>query len=106
MFRQRENEDMSDEEFIEFEMPHIKLCSNYIEEFLIPHYVAFYISSGYYHNILMESSFKQHFNSAIDIFNHTISNKNNVIEKVKKIMKIIYSLEIIDEEPILKVQEI
>ena len=106
MFRKRKKEDMSNEEFIEFEMPHIKLCSNYIEEFLIPNYVAFYISSGYYHNILTECPFKQHFNSATDVFNHTISNKNKVIAEVKRIMKFIYSLEIVEENPILKVKEI
>lgn len=106
MFRKNTGHDITDEEFIKFQLPHINLCSNYIEEYLLPNYIAFYIATGYYHDYLTESSFKQHFNSATDMFNHTIENKKKVINDVKKIMKLVYSLEIIEETPILKVKEI
>lgn len=106
MFRKRTGKDISDEEFEQYDLPHISLCANYIEEYLLPNYIAFYISTGYYHNVLTESSFIQHFNSAADMFNHTILHKDDVIENVKRLMKLIYSLDVIEESPVLKVKEI
>ena len=97
--------DISDEEFEKIELPHVELCSTYAEEYLIPDYVAFYIATGYYQNALWENSIMQHFNSAADMFNVTLQNKNNAIENVKKILKLKYSLEVVEEYPILKLKK-
>ena len=66
MFRKTNSEDISDNDFLKIQMPHIKLCSSFLEEFIIPEYIAFHIASGYYHSSLWGCSLTQHFNSAFD----------------------------------------
>lgn len=106
MFRKRTGRDISDEEFNRLELPHIDICNKYLEEYIVSDYVAFYIATGYYQNVLFESSFSQHFNSAADMFNLTLRNKKSVMQNTKKALKIKYSLEVIEEVPILKIKEI
>jgi hypothetical protein len=97
---------MNDDEFNEFEMPHVNMCNNYLENYIIPDYVSFYIATGYYRNGLRENSFYQYFNSAVDIFNLDLVNLKVAMENTKKLLNIKYGLEIIEEYPILKVKEI
>ena len=107
MFRKFNGKDISDKDFAEIQMPHIKLCSNFLEEYIIPEYIAFHIASGYYHNSLWECSLSQHFNSAFDCtFCHDIRNKNKIIKNVIELLKIKYCLEVTEESPILKLKEI
>lgn len=106
MFRKVNDGNISDEEFLSYGSTHTPKCWRALEECVIPKYVAFYIAVGYYDSSLWESSFSQHFNSAIDIFNIKLKNQNKVIRETKRILKTIYSLEIVEESPILKVREL
>jgi len=107
MFRQFNGKDISDKDFAEIQMPHIKLCAKFFEEYIVPEYIAFYIASGYFHSSLWECSLIQHFNSAFDsTFNHDIRNQNKIIRNIIELLKNKYCLEVIEESPILKLKEI
>ena len=41
----------------------------FLENYIIPEVVAFYIASSFYRSVWCEGNFKQFFNSALDIFN-------------------------------------
>lgn len=106
MFRKVIDGNISDEEFDKYGSSLPAICCKYLEQYVIADYIAFYIATGYYHSSLWESSFIQHFNSAADMFNLSLEDKSQVIKDTKKALKIKYSLEIIEEKPILKVKEI
>ena len=80
-------------------------CERYIEENVAAPYIAFYLARGYSLDVLGTSSFKQHFNSAADVFNIYIENTDKVITDIKQILKEKYKLEIVEENP-LKLKEI
>ncbi len=106
MFRKVIKGNISNDEYDKYGSSHSIMCSKYLEHYVIADYIAFYLANGYYHSSLWESSFMQHFNSAADMFNLSFMNKDKVIEDTKRALKIKYSLEIIEEKPILKVKEI
>lgn len=106
MFRKINDGGISDEEFLSYGSTHTPRCWKALEEYVIPKYVAFYIAIGYYDSSLWESSFRQYFNSAVDVFNIELINPNKAIKKTKKILKDIYLLEVVEENPVLKVREL
>lgn len=106
MFRKVINEEITDEELFRYGTSHIDMCNAYLEEFVIPDFVAYYIACGYYHSSLWESSFRQHFNSGADVFNLTLSDPRKVMDETIKILKVKYSLKVVNENPVLQVMEI
>ena len=83
-------------------------CNNYnefINSYIIPEVVAFYIASSYYRNAMYETSFIREYNFAKDLINANETNKKRVIAEIKKLLKIKYSLEIINDNP-LEIKEI
>lgn len=106
MFRKVINGEITDEELDSVKYPHTEICHKYLEKYVVADYIAFYLATGYYHDALWESSFKQHFNSAADIFNISLEDKNTVITKVKEILNIKYSLNITEEKPKLKLEKL
>lgn len=73
---------------------------SYLEEYVIPEVIAFYIASSFYRNAMWEATFKQHFNSAYDTFNLTCKNYKQMKAEVIKLFRLKYSLEIISDEPL------
>ena len=59
MFRKKTGHNITDEEFEKYQLSHINLCASYIEEYLLPNYITFYISTGYYHNSFLLGTFLQ-----------------------------------------------
>ncbi len=106
MFRKIIDGEITDEDLDAVKYPHTEICHQYLEKYVVADYIAFYIATGYYHSALWESSFKQHFNSAADIFNISLEDKDMVIAKVKEILNIKYSLHIIEENPKLKLDKL
>ena len=39
---------------------------SYLEEYVVPKVIAFYIASSFYRNAMWEATFEQHFNSALN----------------------------------------
>ena len=106
MFHKSSDEDITPEEIEKYLTPHRELTNEFLKEFIMPEYIAFYIASGVNHFALWEGSFSQHYNSAADIFNYFPEDKTSVIDNVKKILRIKYSLEIIEEKPLLKLRRL
>lgn len=106
MFIKLNGSDMTDDEFSKIELPYIDVCNRYVEDFLIPDYVAYYIAIGYYRNSLFESSFRQHFNSAADMFVHDIKDTERIMNKTKELLQAKYCLKITDEKPVIKVVQL
>ena len=71
-----------------------------MEENVIIEVIAFYIASSFYRNAMWEATFKQHFNSAFDTFNLICKNYKKMKAEVIKLLKLKYSLEIINEDPL------
>jgi hypothetical protein len=63
------NEDISDGEYEKVIDPFYDNYDSYLEEYVIPEVIAFYIASSFYRNAMWEATFFQHYNSTKDIFN-------------------------------------
>ncbi len=65
---------------------------SYLEEYVVPEVIAFYIASSFYKNDMWEATFKQHFNFAFDMnlisfcpnWVHIIVNKGANVQVVAK----------------------
>ena len=100
MLRKCTDEDISDEECEKVINPFYDNYNSYLEEYVVPEVIAFYIASSFYRNAMWEATFKQHFNSASDTFNLVYKNYNKTKAEVIKLLRLKYSLEIINEDPL------
>lgn len=72
----------------------------FVEEYIIPEVIAYYLANSFYRNALWEATFLQHFKSASDMFNLIIGNYEKTKAEVIKILRLKYALEIINEDPL------
>lgn len=105
MLEQKYLESLSDDEFFRLIEPHVNSCNEYLETYIIPEYMAFYLADAYSKNVLLEEPFRLTFNAATDIFNYKV-NVDKAMEIVSKILKEKYSLQIISVDPMLKIEKI
>lgn len=91
--------DITKTEFNKKYLPFYKNYDYYINEYVLPEAVAFYISNAYYRDCLGDNSFSSHINSAIDMFN-TKCDLNTLESQVEKIMAIKYNLKVIQLTPL------
>ena len=100
MLRKSTDEDISDEELETIINPFYDNYHDYVEEYVMPEVIAFYIASSFYRNAMWEATFLQHYNSASDIFNLCDEDYEKAKAKIIKLLRIKYSLEIISEDPL------
>lgn len=100
MLRNCTDEDISDEECEKVIDPFYENYDSYLEEYVIPEVIAFYIANSFYRNAMWKATFKQHFNSAFDTFNLMCRNYKKMKAEVVKLLKLKYFLEIINEDPL------
>lgn len=100
MIRKNTNEDISEEEFNAVIKPFIDNYDDFIESYIIPEVVAYYIANSYYRNSMYEGTFLQHYNSAKDIINLFGEDYEKTKAEVIKLLRIKYALEVINEEPL------
>lgn len=98
MLRKCTDEDISDEECEKVIDPFYENYDSYLEEYVIPEVIAFYIASSFYRNVMWEVTFEQHFNSAFDTFNLMCRNYKKMKAEVIKLLSLKYSLEIINKD--------
>ena len=98
MLRKCTDEDISDEECEKVIDPFYENYDSYLEEYVIPKVIAFYIASSFYRNVMQEVTFEQHFNSAFDTFNLMCRNYKKMKAEVIKLLSLKYSLEIINKD--------
>ena len=90
MIRKTTNGDISDEEFNAILKPFLDNYGEYIESYVIPEVIAYYIANSYYRNAMYEGSFLQHYNSAKDMLNLFNEDYKIVKTKVFELLKISY----------------
>ena len=100
MIRKTTNGDISDEEFNAILKPFLNNYDEYIESYVMPEVIAYYIANSYYRNAMYEGSFLQHYNSAKDLINMFGENEEKVKAEVIKLLRMKYSLEVISEDPL------
>ena len=100
MLRKCTDEDISDEECEKVIDLFYDNYDSYLEEYVIPEVIAFYIASSFYRNAMWKATFEQLFNSAFDTFNLMCRNYKKMKAEVIKLLKLKYSLEIINEDPL------
>ncbi len=101
MLRKSTDEDISDEELETIINPFYDNYHDYVEEYVMPEVIAFYIASSFYRNAMWEATFYQHYNSAKDTFNISDDEDYDKIKaEVIKLLRMKYSLEIISENPL------
>lgn len=105
MFLKRRNEDIPDNEWERLAIPHSRLFEEYIATYIAPCVASYYIATGYYRSAIFEASFEILLRSCLDSINYFDIDRK-LKNQVKKLMRIQYHLKVIEEEPILKVQEL
>ena len=98
MIRKTTNGDISDEEFNAILKPFLDNYDEYIESYIMPEIIAYYIANSYYRNAMYEGSFLQHYNSAKDLIN--MVSENEVKTEVFKLLRVKYVLSITNENPL------
>ena len=61
--------DITDKEFEKIYLPFYNNINDYLNNYVIPDLVAFYLANGYSRNCLSDCPLINHINSALDIFN-------------------------------------
>src|SRR5574344_1090362 len=100
MIRPETGEDITDEEFNAILKPFIDNYDEYIESYIMPEIIAYYIANSYYRNAMYESTFIQEYNSAKDLINLFGEDYEFVKSQVIKLLRIKYALEVISEDPL------
>lgn len=91
--------DIIDKEFEKIYLPFYNNVNDYLNKYVIPYLVAFYLANGYSRHCLSECNLINHINSAVDIFNCKCD-INKLIPNVKEILKIKYNLVVKNTNPL------
>lgn len=100
MLRKCTDEDISDEECEKIIDPFYDNYHTFVEEYVMPEVIAYYLANSFYRNAMWEATFLQHFNSASDMFNLVSKNYKKTKAEVIKLHRLKYALEIISEDPL------
>ena len=101
MFRKTVNGGITDEDFKKILIQFNDNYDEFLEDYIMPEVVAFYIANSFYRDAMWKGSFKQHYNSAADIINYFDEDYEKVKVDVINLLKIKYALEIISEDPLI-----
>lgn len=91
--------DITDKEFEKIYLPFYNNVNDYLNNYVIPDLVVFYLANEYSRNCLSECNLINHINSAVDIFNCRCD-ISRLIPKVKEILKIKYNLVVKKTNPL------
>ena len=83
--------DITDEEFDKIYLTFYNNVNDYLNNYVIPDLITFYLANGYSRNCLSECNLINHINSAIDIFNCKCD-ISRLIPKIKEMLRIKYNL--------------
>ena len=100
MLRKCTDEDISDEECEKIIDPFYDNYHTFVEEYVMPEVIAYYLANSFYRNTIWEATFLQHFNLASDMFNLVSKNYKKTKAEVVKLLRLKYALEIISEDPL------
>ena len=91
--------DITDKEFEKIYLPFYNNINDYLNNYVIPDLVAFYLADSFYKKVLSKAPLYNHINSVIDIFN-VRCDINKLIPEIEKILNIKYNLKIVTINPL------
>lgn len=97
----KNNDLLKEKDFIKRCKPHSKQIKDYIESFIAPDLIAFYIASGFYSSSIYEQKLDTLITTGLEFLNTSINNNEILIENIKKTLKIKYNLSIIEVNPLI-----
>lgn len=100
MLRKSTEEDISDEICKKVINPFYDNYHAFVEEYIMPEVIAYYLANSFYRNAMWEATFLQHFNSAADMFNQISENYEKTKSEVIKLLRLKYALDIIGKNPL------
>ncbi len=100
MIRESISDDISDEEFEKIIKPFDDNYDEYLESYILPEVIAYYLANAFYRGAMWKASFIQHYNSAKDILNIVNEDYQKVKQEVIKLLRVKYALEIVNEDPL------
>lgn len=83
---------------------HSKQMEKFVNEFIAPELIAFYIASGYNHSALYEQQLDRFISTGREFLNFNIPISKKLTHNVKLILEIKYGLKVIKSIP-LKLEE-
>ena len=92
--------DITDKEFEKIYLPFYNNINDYLNNYVIPDLVAFYLANAYSRHCLSECNLINHINSAIDVFN-VRCDIDKLIPSIKKILRTKYNLKIVKNNPMI-----
>lgn len=92
--------DITDKEFEKIYLPFYNNINDYLNNYVIPDLVAFYLADSFYKKVLSKAPLYNHINSVIDIFN-VRCDIDKIIPSIKKILRIKYNLIIVKNNPMI-----
>lgn len=92
--------DITDKEFEKIYLPFYNNINDYLNNYVIPDLVAFYLANAYSRHCLSECNLINHINSAIGVFN-VRCDIDKLIPSIKKILRIKYNLKIVKNNPMI-----
>ena len=106
MFLAENDRKLSEKEWEKITKVHRQHYWRYIADFIAPEIVAHFIATGYYKHSIYQESFDVHVRCSLYIINYKFENTKKIKSKIKEILKTKYFLNVIQEEPVLVVQEL
>ncbi len=100
MIRENFNADISEEEFEQLLKSFADNYNEYLESYIMPEVIAYYIANSYYRHSMYKGSFLQHYNSAKDAINYFGEDSEKVKAEVYKLLRVKYALLITNENPL------
>lgn len=101
MFLKSGIKDINDDEYNLIISPHGVKVHQFVEEYIMPEVIAFYLATGYYGSCMYEESLQIHINSIIaEVFTSEEEERARLIDNIKKILRIKYGLIVINEDPL------
>lgn len=89
MFLKNRVNDISDDEFELIISPHGDKVNQFVEEYIMPEVIAFYLATGYYGSCMYEKSLHININSIIaEVFNGEEKDRLKLIDNIKKLLRI------------------
>ena len=83
MIRPETGEDITEEEFNTILKTFIDNYDEYLESYVLPELIAYYMTNAYYRNAMYETTWIQEFNSTRDILNIETIDDEKVSAEVK-----------------------
>lgn len=94
------NETITEEEFLNRVLPLDKHFEEYMNNYILPEAIAFYLKESFFRGCLCDSPLYNHINSTIHMLSNYEKNIERLIPEIKDILLIKYNLKIINANPL------